>query len=149
LSSVSAHLEITYLARALSHTLHIFEQLSPCILPGLGITWAFSHPHLFVSRSGVLSVFQRRHIQSTRAPCPQATFDPVNEILTHPFCLKYFRLDVYYHATSNTHGTQIDRSCDFQGPPATAGVSRALILPPFPQLKEAAELQPIHHHVRE
>src|SRR5271154_7050661 len=80
---------------------------------------------------------------------PAATFDPVNEVLTHPFCLKYFRLDVYYHATSNTHGTQIDRSCDFQGPPATAGVSRALILPPFPQLKEAAELQPIHHHVRE
>src|SRR5438477_6292892 len=70
LSSVSAHLEITYLSRALSHTLHIFEQLSPRILPGLGITLALSHPHLFVSRSAVLSVFQRRHIQSTRAPCP-------------------------------------------------------------------------------
>jgi hypothetical protein len=149
LSPVSAHLEITYLARALSHTLHTFEQLSPCILLGLGITWAFSHPQLFVSRSGVLSVFQAAAHTVYACALPAATFDPVNEVLTHPSCLKYFRLDVYYHATSNTHGTQIDRSCDFQGPPATAGVSRALILPPFPQLKEAAELQPIHHHVRE
>ena len=68
LSPVSAHLETTYLARALPYILHIFEQLSPCILLGLGITWAFSHPHLFVSRPGVLSGFQRRHIESTRAP---------------------------------------------------------------------------------
>jgi hypothetical protein len=76
LSPVSAHLEATYLARALPYILHIFEQLSPCILLGLGITWAFSHPHLFVSRPGVLSGFQRRHIQSYACASPAATFDP-------------------------------------------------------------------------
>jgi hypothetical protein len=46
---------------------------------------------------------------------------------------RYFRMNVYPYATSNTHDTQPDRSRDFEGPPATAGVSRALILPLGPQ----------------
>jgi hypothetical protein len=50
---------------------------------------------------------------SLRVRLARSHLRSVNEVLTHPFCLKYFRLDVYYHATSNTHGTQIDRSCDF------------------------------------
>jgi hypothetical protein len=53
----------------------------------------------------------------------------VNEVLTKISCRTHFRVNVYYHATSNTHDTYTDRSRDFEGPPATAGVSCALILP--------------------